>query len=50
MGQVRAQSQICLGLKPQHHQPALGAALEMGKDPQLFEKRHECGDGGMTGE
>lgn len=28
--------------------PALGAALKVGKDLQLFEKWHDCGDGEMT--
>ena len=27
-----------------------GASLKVGKDLQLFEKWHECGDGEMTGE
>ena len=32
------------------HQPALGAALKVVKDIQLFEKWHDRGDDAMTGE
>lgn len=49
MGQVHAFSNS-LELKLKGDQPALGAALKVGKDLQLFEKWHDCGDGEMTGE
>lgn len=51
MGQVRIHPRPGLLMKnSKSFQPALGAALKVGKDLQLFEKWHEHGDGEMTGE